>query len=44
MSSASYYAWEVRFGGPEVSGAIRPRAPDAENAQLMRPLAETMPR
>lgn len=42
MSSATYYAWKVKFGGPEVSDAKRLRSLEEENARLKRLLADTM--
>jgi len=42
MSSATYYAWEAKFGGLELSDAKRLRALEEENARLKRLLADTM--
>jgi putative transposase len=42
MSGAVYYAWKVKFGGLEVSGAKRLGALEEENARLERLLADTM--
>ena len=41
VSSATYYAWNARFGGLEVADAKRLRAKE-ENARLKRLLADTM--
>ena len=42
MSSATYDAWKVKFGGLDVSDAKRVRAFEEENARLKRLLADTM--
>ncbi len=42
MSSATYYAWKVKYGGLEVSEAKRLRALEEENAKLKRLLAEAV--
>lgn len=42
FSEASYYLWRNKFGGREVSDAKRLEALEAENARLMRLLAESL--
>jgi putative transposase len=42
MSSASLYAWKVKFGGMDVSDAQKLKGLEAENAKLKRLLAEAM--
>ena len=42
MSSATYYAWQAKFGGLEVSDAKQLRALEEENAWLKRLLSYTM--
>ena len=42
MSSATFYAWKVKYGGLEVSDAKRLRALEDENAKLKRLLADAM--
>jgi len=42
MSSATYYAWKVKYGGLEVSEAKRLRALEDENGKLKRLLADAM--
>lgn len=42
MSSATYCAWEAKFGGLEVSEAKRLRALEEENARLKRLQADMM--
>jgi putative transposase len=42
FSDASYYKWEAKFGGMEVSDAKRLRALDEENNKLKRLLADAL--
>ncbi len=42
MSSASFYAWNAKFGGMDVSDAQKLRGLEAENAKLKRLRAEAM--
>jgi putative transposase len=42
ISDATFYKWEARFGGLEVSEARRLKALEDENARLKRLLAEAM--
>jgi putative transposase len=42
ISDATYYNWKAKFGGMTVSDAQRLKALEAENARLMRLLAESM--
>ena len=42
ISSATFYAWKAKFGGMDVSDAKRLKALEEENAQLKRPLAESL--
>ena len=42
FSDASFYAWQSKFGGMDVSDAKRLKALEAENARLKKLLAESM--
>jgi putative transposase len=42
ISEQTFYRWESKFGGMEVSDARRLRELEAENGKLKRLLAETM--
>ena len=42
MSSASLYAWKAKYGGMDVSDALKLRALEAENGKLKRLLAESL--
>lgn len=42
ISSATFYKWKAKFGGLEVSDALRLKALKDENAKLNKPLAEQM--
>jgi len=42
VSSATYYAWKVKYGGLEVSEAKRLRVLEDENGKLKRLLADAM--
>src|SRR6188472_4543873 len=42
ISSATFYKWEARYGGLEVSDAKRLKALEDENANLKELLAEAM--
>ena len=42
ISSATFYKWNSKFGGLEVSDARRLRALEDENAKLKRLLADAM--
>jgi putative transposase len=40
ISSATFYKWKAKYGGPEVSDAKRLKAFEDENAKLKKLLAE----
>lgn len=42
FSDASFYTWRTRFGGMEVSEALRLKEREGENAKLKKLLAEAM--
>ena len=42
ISSATFYKWKAKFGGLEVSDAMRLKALEDENAKLKKLLAEAM--
>jgi putative transposase len=42
VSSATFYKWKAKYGGPEVSEAKRLRALEDENGRLKRMLADAM--
>ena len=42
ISEATFYAWNAKFGGMEISDAKRLRALKDENAKLKKLLAEAM--
>ena len=42
LSSPTFYKWEARFGGMDVSEARRLKALEDENAKLKRLLADAM--
>ena len=42
ISSATFYKWQSKFGGLEVSDARRLKALEEENAKLKKLLAEQM--
>lgn len=42
LSSPTFYAWKVKYGGLEVSEARRLKALEDENAKLKRLLADAM--
>jgi putative transposase len=42
ISTATFYAWEAKFGGLEVSEAKRLKALEDENTKLKKLLAEAM--
>ncbi len=42
VSSATFYKWKAKFGGPDVSEARRLKALEDENARLKRMLADAM--
>ena len=42
VSTATYYKWKSKYGGLEVSEALRLRALEEENALLKKLLAEAM--
>lgn len=42
ISPATFYKWNAKYGGMEVSEAKRLKAPEDENARLKRLLAEAM--
>jgi putative transposase len=42
MSSATFYKWKSKFGGLEVSDALRLRTLEQENSRLKKLLAEAM--
>lgn len=43
ISSATFYAWKIKFGGGEPSEAKKLKALEDENVKLKRLLAEAMP-
>ena len=44
ISDATYYKWRSRYGGMEVSDALKLKALEDENRKLKKLLAETQPR
>ena len=42
MSSATFYAWKVKYGGMDVSEARRLKALEEENTKLKRLYADAM--
>lgn len=42
ISSATFYAWNAKFGGMEVSDAKRLKALEEENGRLKQLLAESL--
>ena len=42
VSSATFYKWKGKYGGPDVSDARRLKALEDENAKLKKLLAEAM--
>ena len=42
VSSATFYKWKAKFGGLDVSEALRLKALEDENARLKRMLADAM--
>ena len=42
ISSATFYKWQAKYGGVEVSDARRLKALEDENAKLKKLLAEAM--
>ena len=42
FSEASFYLWRTKFGGMNVSDAMRLKELEAENARLKKLLAESM--
>ena len=42
ISSATFYKWQAKYGGVEVSDARRLKALEDENAKLKKLLAEVM--
>jgi putative transposase len=42
LSSPTFYKWKARYGGMDVSEALRLKALEDENAKLKRMLADAM--
>ncbi len=42
FSDASFYTWQSKYGGMDISEAKRLKVLEAENAKLKKLLAETM--